>query len=68
MWNDQARAQKLMRERDALDDQLGALGRIEQELSDQLTMIELGESENDTKVVADAEQALRKVKAEVARR
>jgi peptide chain release factor 2 len=57
-----------MRERDALDDQLGALGRIEQELSDQLTMIELGESENDTKVVADAEQALRKVKAEVARR
>ncbi|HVV80700.1 MAG TPA: peptide chain release factor 2 [Pseudolabrys sp.] len=68
LWNDQARAQKLMRERDALDDQLGALGRIEQELSDQLTMIELGESENDTKVVADAEQALRKVKAEVARR
>jgi len=31
-------------------------------------MIELGEAENDQKVVAEAEQALRKLKAEVARR
>ena len=57
-----------MRERDALDEQLGAIKRIEQELDDQLTMIELGESEKDDKAVADAEAALRKVKAEVARR
>jgi peptide chain release factor 2 len=57
-----------MRERDALEDQLGAIGRIEQELDDQLTMIELGESEKDIKAVADAESALRKLKAEVARR
>ena len=33
-----------MRERDALDDQLKAIGRIEQELEDQLTLIELGET------------------------
>ena len=57
-----------MRERDALEDQLGALGRIDQELNDQLMMIELGESENDAKAIADAEDALRKLKAEVARR
>src|SRR5690348_9672957 len=57
-----------MRERDALDDQLNALGRIEQELDDQITMIDLGETEKDAKAVADAEEALRKVKAEVARR
>jgi peptide chain release factor 2 len=57
-----------MRERDALDDQLNAIGRIEQELDDQITMIELGESENDDKTVAEAETALKRLKAEVARR
>jgi peptide chain release factor 2 len=57
-----------MQERTALEDQLTAIGRIEQELDDQLTMIELGEAEKDPKVVADAEAALRRLKAEVARR
>ncbi len=57
-----------MRERDALDDQLKAIGRIEQELEDQLTLIELGESEKDDKTVAEAEGALKHLKAEVARR
>ncbi len=57
-----------MRERDALEDQLSAIGRIEQELDDQLTLIELGESEKDGKTVAEGEAALNKVKAEVARR
>ena len=57
-----------MRERDALDDRLNAIGRIEQELDDQLTMIELGESEKDEKTVAEAEAALKRLKAEVARR
>jgi peptide chain release factor 2 len=57
-----------MRERDALDDRLKALGRMAQELDDQLTMIELGESENDDKTVADAEAALKRLRADVARR
>ena len=57
-----------MQERTALEDQLTAIGRIEQDLDDQLTMIELGEAENDQKVVAEAEAALRTLKAEVARR
>jgi peptide chain release factor 2 len=57
-----------MRERDALEDQLNAIGRLEQELDDQVTMIELGESEGDAKVVTEAEAALRKIKAEVSRR
>jgi peptide chain release factor 2 len=58
----------VMQERNVLEDQLSALSRIEQELDDQLTMIELGEAENDQKVIAEAEAALRKLKAEVARR
>jgi peptide chain release factor 2 len=57
-----------MQERTALEDQLTAIARIEQELDDQLTMIELGEAEKDQKAIADAEEALRKLKAEVARR
>ncbi|HYC16804.1 MAG TPA: peptide chain release factor 2 [Pseudolabrys sp.] len=68
LWNDQARAQRVMRERDALDDQLKAIGRIEQELEDQLTLIELGEAEKDEKTITDAETALKRLKTEVARR
>jgi peptide chain release factor 2 len=57
-----------MQERTALEDQLGAIGRIERELDDQITMIELGEAEKDQSVVNDAEAALKQLKAEVARR
>jgi peptide chain release factor 2 len=57
-----------MQERTALEDQLTGIGRIEQELDDQLTMIELGEAEKDQRVVADAEAALQKLKADVERR
>ena len=57
-----------MQERTALEDQLTAIGRIEQELDDQITMIELGEAEKDRKALADAEAALHKLNAEVARR
>ena len=57
-----------MQERTALENQLTAIGRIEQELDDQLTMIELGEAENDERAVTDAEEALKLLKAEVGRR
>ena len=57
-----------MQERNALEDGLGAIGKIERELDDQLTLIELGEAENDAKVVAEAEAALKRLQAEAARR
>jgi peptide chain release factor 2 len=57
-----------MQERTALEDQLGSISRVERELDDQLTMVELGEAENDQKVVTEAEGALKKLRAEVARR
>ena len=66
-WNDTARAQRAMQERTALESQLTSIGRIESELEDHLTMIELGEAENDHKVVAEAEAALKSLKNEVAR-
>ena len=57
-----------MQERTALDDQLTALSRIQQDLDDQVTMIELGEAEKDQTVIAEAEETLRKLKTEVSRR
>ena len=57
-----------MQERNALEDNLNSIVRIERELEDQVTMIELGEAENDQKVVAEAEESLKKLKTEVARR
>jgi peptide chain release factor 2 len=57
-----------MQERNALDDQLTSIARLERELDDQITMIELGEAEKDAKVVAEAEDALRRIKADAARR
>src|SRR4029077_19484257 len=57
-----------MQERTALEEQLTAIGRIEQELDDQLTMIELGEAGKDQKTSTDAEVALKRLTAEVARR
>jgi peptide chain release factor 2 len=68
LWNDPQRASRVMQERTALDDNLSALTRINQELDDQVTLIELGEAEKDQSVVTEAEGALRALKADVARR
>src|SRR4026208_2217903 len=50
-------APREMHERLALYAQLNAITRIERELDDQITMIELGDSEKDTQVVTEAENA-----------
>jgi peptide chain release factor 2 len=68
LWSDQSRAQRVMQERNSLEDNLNAIGRIERELDDQVTMIELGEAEKDAKVVAEAEAALKTLRADAARR
>jgi len=57
-----------MQERTLREDQLTSIDRIERDLDDQITLIELGESEKEAAVVADGEAALRKLKDEVARR
>jgi peptide chain release factor 2 len=57
-----------MQERTAVEASLNAIGHIERELDDQLTLIELGEAENDAKVVAEAEAALKTLRAEASRR
>jgi peptide chain release factor 2 len=58
LWNDPAKAQKLMRERQALIDAIGTYKLIAQGLKDNVELIELGEMEGDEAIVAEAEQAL----------
>jgi peptide chain release factor 2 len=57
-----------MRERNALEDQTGAIRRLEQDLEDALTLIELGDAEGDAASVREGEAAIRRVEAEAARR
>ncbi len=59
LWNDPEAAQKLMRERQNLVDAFETVNGIETDLSDNLELIELGEMEGDTEVVADAEAAIK---------
>ena len=58
LWSDPARAQSIMRERQALVDGIKTHSAIAQELSDQVELIALGEAEGDAEVVAEAEAAL----------
>jgi peptide chain release factor 2 len=67
LWNDATEAQKLMRERQGLDDSINGLRKLETELNDNIELIELGEAEGDADIVKDAEDSLRKLKTEFAR-
>ena len=57
-----------MQERTSLVDALEGIGKVERELDDNVEMIALGEAENDEGVVVEAENALKALKKEVARR
>jgi len=58
LWNDAAKAQKLMRDRQMLVDAMSVHKSIQQELTDTVELIELGEMEGDEEVVAEAEEGL----------
>src|SRR4051794_11808487 len=66
LWNDPSRAQKLMRDRQALADALDGYQALARELADQKELIELGEAEGDDAVVADAEAAIRSLRDQAA--
>ena len=58
LWNDPARAQKLMRDRQALLDAVTAYKQISSGLKDNVELIELGEMEGDAEIVTEAEASL----------
>ena len=68
LWNDPARAQKLMRDRQNLADAVGGYRGLERELADQLELIEMGETEGDGEIVAEAEGAIRALRDTAASR
>ena len=58
LWDDADRAQKLMRERTRLEKSLNDVKQIEQDLADAVELIELGELEEDSDIVAEAEATI----------
>jgi peptide chain release factor 2 len=59
LWNDPEKAQKLMRDRQALVDAIARYEGFARELGDNVELIELGEAEDDAEVVDEAEAAIR---------
>ena len=59
LWSDPARAQKLMRERQALSDAIETYRRIDTDLAANAEMVELAEEEGDADLVAEAEANLK---------
>jgi peptide chain release factor 2 len=62
LWNDAARAQKLMRDRQTLADAVARVEGMERDLADNVDLIEMGEMEDDKAVIADAEEALKRLR------
>jgi peptide chain release factor 2 len=58
LWDDPTQAQKLMRDRQMLVDAMSGYEAIKQDLADHIELIELGEMEDDTDVVTEAETAI----------
>jgi len=58
LWDDPKAAQDLMRERQRLEQAIGATRAIERELADTVELIELAESEGDGALVDDAIRSL----------
>jgi peptide chain release factor 2 len=56
-----------MRERNALEEQVAAIKRMERDLEDGITLIELGDAEGDQASIAEGEAAIRAVQTEAAR-
>ncbi|MDP4891445.1 peptide chain release factor 2 [Cypionkella sp.] len=59
LWNDPARAQKLMRERQGLLEQISTYKLIDTGLRDNVELIELGELEGDAEIITEAEKSLK---------
>ncbi|MGL4240308.1 MAG: peptide chain release factor 2 [Beijerinckiaceae bacterium] len=66
LWNDPAAAQKVMRERTDLEARLNGIARLERELDDASTLIELGDAEGDDATVSEGAGMLRQLEKDAA--
>ena len=68
LWNDPQEAQKMMRERQGLEDNIKGIEGLQRALDDNVGLIELGEEEGDDQVIEEAEAAIRSLRGEVSAR
>ncbi|WP_306049751.1 peptide chain release factor 2 [Oceaniradius stylonematis] len=68
LWNDPAEAQKLMQERQRLEEMIGAIKGFDQALDDNVELIAMGEEEGDAETVAEAEAAIRSLESQIEKR
>jgi peptide chain release factor 2 len=68
LWNDAAKAQSLMRERNLLASRMEAVRKLESDVSDALELIELAEAEGDAAMASEATASLRTLAEETKRR
>ncbi|MEM9062918.1 MAG: peptide chain release factor 2 [Pseudomonadota bacterium] len=66
LWNDPANAQKVMRDRQKLADGIDGYKELAQGLADNVELIEMGEAEDDTDIISEAEEALADIKDQAA--
>jgi peptide chain release factor 2 len=67
LWNDAKKAQKIMRERQMLEASINVYKKLAQDLDDGITLVEMGEAEDDAATIAEGEAALRTLDKEAQR-
>lgn len=67
LWNNQALAQKLLKERDALRTSIERIQNLQKQLTDHVELIELAELEGDTTITVEAETQLEFLRKTTAR-
>ncbi|MDX2157887.1 MAG: peptide chain release factor 2 [Hyphomicrobiaceae bacterium] len=68
LWSNPARAQKVMRQRQALERAVTGYKQLERDLDDGVTLLELGEAEDDAATIAEGESGLQRLVREAHRR
>lgn len=68
LWNDPKKAQKIMRERQQLEAAISVYKKLAQDLDDGITLVEMGEAENDAATIAEGEATLCALDSEAQRK
>ncbi|WP_297321887.1 peptide chain release factor 2 [uncultured Bartonella sp.] len=68
LWDDVAKAQELMRERQRLDDSIYNINHLTQILNDSVELISMGEEEGDNAIIGEAEASIQALKSELDQR
>ncbi len=68
LWGNPQAAQKVMRQRQQLESSIKSYQKLDRELDDCVTLIELGEAEDDEATITEGEEALKRLDEDAQRR